>query len=403
MRKIKWENCYKRGAGQMKEKKQTNFEDRIFKHKLGIVYKTILIIVLIIALFAIIKIYLDNQVYSRFEVVNTVDRYGTSDSTYENYSGNVLVHSKDGISAYNEKGEQLWNQTYEMQMPIVKTNGKYVASAEYKGNKVYLMGEKGAISTIDTNMPILNLAVSAGGVVICELQDGDSTVYLKLFSKNGDLISDVKTSMRQSGYPLDFSVSPDNLKLGVSYLKAEGGKINSSLAFYNYGGVGQNETDNLVSGYDYEDEVYPLIIYPNEQNAVAVGDKQMRFFKGKQKPTLDVSVELEQEIQSVFYNENYIALVCSESVSGDKNIVRVYDMQGKVRLTYEADFAFSNLIVEDSRVILYNEARLVVIGMNDVIKYDGDLGGDIQSIVPVGARNSFIVVSSDRVRLIKLR
>lgn len=387
----------------MKEKKQGNFEDKIFKHKLSIVYKTLLIIVLIVVLCAIVKIYLDNQVFNRYEVVSTVDHYGTSESVFENYGTNVLVHSKDGISAYDEKGNQLWNQTYEMQMPIVKHNGQYVASADYKGNKIFLMGEKGPVSTIDTNMPILNIDISKGGVITAELQDSDSTVYLKLFSKSGDLISDVKTSMRQSGYPLDFSVSPDNLKLGVSYLKAEGGKINSSLAFYNYGGVGQNETDNLVSGYDYEDEVFPMLVYPNEEYAVAVGDQKMCIFHGKQKPTLEATVELAQEVQSVFYNENYVALVNSESVSGDKNTIHVYDMQGKEKLTYEANFSYSNIIIEDTRIILYNEAKLVVVGMNNVVKYDGDLGGDIQSVVPAKTRNSFIVVSNDRVRLMKLR
>lgn len=387
----------------MKRKKQTNFEDRIFKHKLHTLYKTLLIVILVVVVCAMTKIYLDNQVFNHFEVVSTVDRYGTADSKYEVYCGNVLVHSKDGISAFDEKGEQLWNQTYEMQMPIVKKNGIYVASAEYKGNKIFLMGDKGAITTIETNMPILSLDVSAGGVVIAELQDGDAAVYLKAFSKSGELIADVKTSMRQSGYPLSFALSPDNLKLGVSYLKAEGGKINTSLAFYNYGGVGQNETDNLVSGYDYEGEIYPLVLYPNETNAVAVGDKQLRIFKGKQKPTLDVSILLQEEVQSVYYNENFVVLVQAEKESFEKKHIRVFDMQGKEKLTYTVDFSFLNLLVEDSRIILYDETRLLVIGMNGIVKYDGDLGGDILAVIPVGTRNSFIVVSQDRVRLIKLR
>lgn len=387
----------------MKEKKRTNFEDKIFKHKLGVVYKSLLAIVAVIVVIVMVRIYLDNQVYNRFEVVQNMDRFGTADSIFENYSGNVLVHSKDGISAYDEKGNQLWNQTYEMQMPLVKMNGQYVVSAEYKGNKIFLMGEKGSISTIETNMPILNLDVSAGGIVVAELQDTDSTIYLKLYSKGGEVISDVKTSMRQSGYPLDFALSPDNLKLGVSYLKPEGGKVNSSLAFYNYGGVGQNETDNLVSGYNYESEIYPLLVYPNETNAVAVGDRKMLIFNGKQKPTLQAEIELPEQVKSVYYNENYVALVFADGTSSEASKINVYDMQGKEKLTYQADFAYSNLIVENTRIILYNEARLVVVGMNDVVKYDGDLGGTIQSIIPVGARNSFMVVSEDRVRLIKLR
>lgn len=386
----------------MKQKRVSDYKDKIFRHKLTVVYKTILVIVLCAVVLTGVKIYRDNQVYHSYEVVQATPRVGTYVSIFQNYQGNMLVYSKDGISAYDKKGNQLWNQTYEMQEPVVRTNGAYVTVCDYQGSVFYVMDQSGPVTSVETNMQILEMAVSESGVIGAALLD-DDVVLLKLYTKSGDLISEIKTTMRQSGYPVSFAISPDNIKVAVSYLKPEGGRINSSLAFYNFGGVGQNETDNLVSGYDYEDQIFPLVVYPNETTAVAAGDRNILLMKGKQKPTLDKEIALEEEISAFYYNETNLAIVSRDHEQAGAYDVTVYDMNGKKQLSQKIDFAYKDIIVEDHRIIIYNEARVMVLGLNGVTKYDGDIGGNIQALIPLGADNEFLGVFEDGIRLIKLR
>ena len=287
---------------------KTDYRDKIFKHKLQVVYRTLLIVILLAVAVLILKIQSDNRVYTKYEVIKEMSGVGTESSTFENYDGNIIVHSKDGISAYDGNGTQMWNQSYEMQSPIVKNNGSYVAVGDYKGTTLYIIGKKGTTAEVATNLPILELDVSKQGVAAVLLQDKDVT-WLRLYSQEGVLISEVKTSMRNNGYPLAFAISPDNIKLGVSYVKAESGMVNSSLAFYNFGGVGQNVTDNLVSGYEYDGQVFPLITYLNENTAIAVGDRKALLLKGKQKPTLEKEIVLPQELQGVYSSESGFAFV----------------------------------------------------------------------------------------------
>lgn len=383
-------------------KSRTDYKDRIFHHKLTIVYRVLLAIVLVAAIAAGVKIYLANQVYTKFETIKTIDKVGTSDGVFQKYQDNLLTYSKDGISAYDKDGKQLWNQTYEMQEPIVVSRGGHVAVADYKGSLLYLIGPSGNATTVETNLPILDLDVSSSGIAIAALQD-DATIYLRMFSTTGDVISEIKTSMQKSGYPLAFSVSPDNIKVGVSYLKAEGGKINTSLAFYNFGGVGQNETDNLVSGYDYAGELFPLLFYPNEDNALAVGDKRVLILKGKQKPTLQTEIELDAEVQSVFYNGTNFALVFRNTEKDGGYSIQVYDMNGRKKLSETIDFEYTDLIVENDRILVYNQNQLVIYGLNGVKKYEGELGGTIQAIVPTSSNTKLLVVLEDSIQLIKLR
>lgn len=382
---------------------KTDYKDKIFRHRLQIFYRIILCIILVIAATVAIRIVMENRVYTQYEVVSSMKKVGTSDGKFSEYDGgNLLVYSKDGISTYTTDGTQLWNQSYEMQSPLVKCNGPYVAAGDYKGNLLYIMDGKGTTATIETNLPILSLDISAQGVAAVLLQDKDIT-WLRLFSKKGVLISEVKTTMKNNGYPLSFAVSPDNIKLGVSYVKTEKGKTNTSLAFYNFGGVGQNVTDNLVSGFEYEDQIFPLLLYPDETTALAVGNERLLILKGKQKPSIAKEIGLEQELYAVYNSDTSFALVQRDTEGNGKYVLRIYDLNGKEKTSYTMDFEYTNIVLDQKKVIIYNEARVVVLGMNGVVKYDGELGGSLQALIPTESQSRLIGVFSDEIRLIKLR
>ena len=379
-----------------------DYRDKIFRHKLQIVYRVALIIVLILVVALFLKIQADNRVYTKCEVVKEIKKVGAESSTFQNYDGNMLVHSKDGIAAYDGDGNQLWNQSYEMQSPLVKNSGSYVAVGDYKGTTLYIIGKKGTTATVETNLPILSLDVSAQGIATVLLQDKE-VAWLRLYSEKGELISEVKTTMRNSGYPVAFAISPDNIKLGVSYVKTEMGKINTSLAFYNFGGVGQNVTDNLVSGYEYEEQIFPMISYLNETDAIAVGDEKVLLLKGKQKPTLEKEIAYEQELQGVYFCETGFALVFRALDGEGQYLVKIYDTDGEEQLEHKIDFEFTDIILDEKRAVIYNETKVFVLGMNGVEKYKGELGGNIQVLIPTETNDKLLAVFSDGIRLIKLR
>ena len=379
-----------------------DYKDKIFKHKLQIVYRTGLVITLVLVVALFLKIQMDNRVYTKYEIVKEVKKPGTENSTFQNYDGNMLVHSKDGIAAYDQDGEQLWNQSYEMQAPLVKCSGSYVAVGDYKGTTLYIIGKKGTTATVETNLPILSLDVSLQGIAAVLLQDKEVT-WLRLYSEKGELVSEVKTTMRNSGYPVAFAISPDNIKLGVSYVKTEMGKVNTSLAFYNFGGVGQNVTDNLVSGYEYGEQIFPMIAYLNESEAIAVGDEKLLLLRGKQKPTLEKEIVYDQELQGVYYCETGFALVFRDLDGEGQYIIKIYDNEGKEELKHTIDFEFSDIILDEKKVVIYNEKKILVLGLNGVEKYKGELGGNIQVLIPTGTNDKILAVFSDGIKLIKLR
>lgn len=99
-------------------------------------------------------------------------------------------------------------------------------------------------------------------------------------------------------------------------IDVSGGKTDSVISFYNFGSVGQNEIDNNVGTYKYENQLIPEIAYVSDSRMIAVSDQNIMVFDGSQKPKLKQTIKLEKLIDSVFYNNKYIGVAYSNN---DKN------------------------------------------------------------------------------------
>lgn len=385
----------------MQEEKLT-FQEKILKHRLTRLYRIALVVVLIVAVIAVIRIQIENKVYTDYEVIRQSEGIGSSDGVVKPYNENVLCYSRDGISAYNNKGEQLWNQTYEMQSPIVCIAGEYVTVGDYKGNTIYVMNGAGSCGQIDTNKVILDVSVSEKGIITATLED-DDVVWLEIYNTEGENIVSIKTSMGQTGFPLKTTMSPDNQKMAVSYLKAEGNGIGTSIAFYNFGGVGQNVVNKVVSGFDYDETVIPFLHYVSEDVAVAVGEDRLMVFSGKQIPELRVEETIEEGIESVYWGDSSVALVYRNEDGDDKYRLDVYDLNAKMILSKTFDIEYSNILLENGNILIYNEAMVYIWNKKGLEKYNGDLGGNIQAVIPTKSKTKYIVVRDEGLETIKLK
>ena len=169
------------------------------------------------------------------------------------------------------------------------------------------MNTEKCLTTISTNLPIRDLSVSASGIVAAVLDDSDVT-WVYVYNSKGEAPVMFRTTMSQSGYPIDVSLSPNSTLASISYLAPQDNGIKSSVAFYNFGEVGQNEIDNYMSGFDYQ-TIVPHVEYMSSELAYALADDRLMFYEGAQKPVSKAEVLLQEEIQAVYHNEQYVGLV----------------------------------------------------------------------------------------------
>ena len=109
--------------------------------------------------------------------------------------------------------------------------------------------------TVTTSYAIVKVRIASNGMVAVILDNDDNT-WINFYNPDGSLVAENLTKIDDPGYPMDVAVS-DNGVMMVTFQYVDGSKTTSYVAFYNYGDVGQNEDDRIVSGYTYENVVIP--------------------------------------------------------------------------------------------------------------------------------------------------
>jgi hypothetical protein len=289
-----------------------------------------------------------------------------------------------------------------MQNPIVDVCGDYVAVGDYKKSKIYVLDSTGPQGEIDTTLPIQNLCVSGTGNVAVILEEGEVT-WVKLYNKEGQNIANDRTTMDKSGYPVAIAMSDDGIMLCVSYLIIDGGALKSSVAYYNFGNVGQNEIDNLVAGYNFDESIVSYVDFINENTSFALGDNRLGIFKGAQKPESVFETEITRKVKSVFSNKDYIGLVYADGKSDNPYHIDVYNTSGDIVFSKDFSLDYSDIVFNKDWVIIYDSDECVIYNLDDVEKYRGFFKESIVEMVPTDSLTKYLLVSGTRTDEIQLK
>ncbi|MCR4923479.1 MAG: DUF5711 family protein [Lachnospiraceae bacterium] len=380
-----------------------SFKKKLLRHRRLLTYRAIAIGVFI--LLVIIGIYFSykKRVFTDYTVLKTIRYTEVPTADYKKFNNNIVRYSTDGAFGFNMSNEMLWNQTYEMQNPIISIQGDYVAIGDYNGTKIYVMNSKGKQGEIDTTLPIHNFCVSGTGSVAVVLEENDVT-WVRLFDSKGEIIASDRTTMAQSGYPVAIALSPNGSLLSVSYLLLEQGNVTSSVAFYNFGDVGQNEIDNLVSGYNYKSTVVSYLKFMNDKTSFAVGDNKFMIYKGTQKPESTFELDIkDEEIKSVFNNENYIGLVFLEGTSEASYRLDVYNSTGDMVFTKKFNLEYTDILLNNDMVVIYNSSECLMYSMDDIEKFNGNFKNSVIEMVPGSSPTRYLLVSGSKTEEIQLK
>lgn len=373
---------------------------QILKHRIKKVLRIVtLAAALVFFIWFIHRIY-QNTTFNDYEIISKTMRQDSDTSEYLAYNGHILKLSRDGAEAFEGSGKAIWNITYEMQSPQAATCGDFVAIADRQGTEIYVASSTNDMGKISTKLPILDLCVSRQGVVAAVLEDAD-TSWIRLYDKTGEELASIKSSMSESGYPMDISLSPSGYLLGVAYTRVEGDKMRSSVAFYNFGDVGANESDHYMSGYDFPETLIPRIKFLNDSTAFAIGTDKMIIFSGDQKPEKSYEYSFDTRIKGVFYSEDRIVLVRENVIEGGYS-ASVFNLSGEELLSIPFDLNYIDVQVSKDRIVIYSDTHMMIYDMKGIVKYDGPLDDSTLLISTTERARRYILVNRESVKTIQL-
>lgn len=372
-----------------KEEKKGNFTFRLIRHKLGTIIKILVAAAIVIAIVAVIVTQYKNQLYTNLVVSAKGEKVNFAENSYLGNNGSIITYSKDGISCADGSGKVLWNMTYEMQNPIVRRSEVYVGVGDYNGHVVNVVDSSGNVTSIDTTLPIRDFSICKEGLVAVILEDTTNS-WVNLYDVKGTKLGEIKATLSKTGYPLAVAISGE--VMAVSYMHVDSDTMKSGVTFYNFGGVGENVTDKIVSSYEYPDAVIPVLNFMDDDTVFAVADNRLMFFEGSKIPKSSKDVLLTENIIGVYYGENQVCLVCYDSSGENKYRVDIYNTKGNKTGSYRYNMDFKDIVVGKKTILIYNEGQCIVVDSKGEQKFNDTLDDRIQFVALLNSDKKYLFV-----------
>ncbi len=385
------------------ETDQEELNSKIRAHRLRIIKYLLVIIGILLLAAAGFMLLMRLRQYQNFDVVESTERSDTIATKFVSFHGGVIKYSNDGATYTDDSDELIWNQTYEMQEPLIDICEGYVAFAEKGGTHIYILNQEGLQGNIETTMKIKDIQVASQGTVAVLMEDDESS-NIKLYDKDGNNLAGGEIHVEKAGYPMDIALSNDAIKLAVTMLDIKEGSVKSTIAFYNFGSVGQNEIDHMVGTYSYADTVIPEIEFVSNNRMLAFGDSKVLIFEGTQKPSVSKEIKVDTEIKSVFYNENYFGLVSNNEDEKNTRHMEIYDTKGSHVLSKDFVLDYDTIeFLADNEICIRNDTECLIYNTYGVKHFAYTFDVPIYKILSGSSSRNYTFILEGTTEKVKLK
>lgn len=379
------------------------YEQKLRAHRISVVKRTVLVLFIVIAVITGLTIYMALRHYDNYDVLQDTSRADTEATHFADFKGNILKYSNDGAFYIDAANELIWNQTYEMTNPQMDHCGDYLTLYDKKGSMIYILNAGGLLGSVETTMPIEQVRIAAQGT-IAVLMSNNGAGYVALYDKTGQNLVQGAIHGEKKGYPIAIALSEDAIKLAVSMLDINDGTVKSTVAFYNFGSVGQNEIDHVVGAASFEDTVIPELEFVSNDRLVAFSDTGLLYFEGAQKPQQTGELAFEKDVKSIFYNQDYVGIVTGNDDEAVTDHVAVYDMSGKLVLEKDISMEYTDIeFLSNNEICIRNEDTCDIYTIRGIYKFHHEFEQKLYRIIPGNSGLNYTLVLEDTTEKVRLK
>lgn len=381
---------------------QQEIAEQIRRHRHKIVRRVIIGVFVVVLLLAGAQLWSALRSYDSYEIRNKTEQQDSGVVKYASFLGKTVEYNNDGIVYRDTDNELIWNQSFEMSTPMLSACESYLAVYDQGGTSIYIMTTTGLSKKIETSTPISTVCVASQGTVAVLMKE-DNVSRVRLYDRKGNELANGEFYVEKGSFPVDIALSYDAQKLAVDMLDVKEGKVSSTISFYNFGSVGQNEIDNNVGTYSYEDMFISEISYVAADRMVALSDTGFLVFEGTQKPSLKRQVDFEQEVQSVFCNNKYVGVTYTSTKAEGSWHIKVYDLSGNTAMENDTAIAYNRIeFLDRNEVCVRDEYSCEIYTIHSIRKFAYTFDQQLYKILSGSDSTTYTFVLSgetDEVRL----
>lgn len=361
------------------------------------------IVLIILVVVVGINLLWELRTYSDYDVQLSKESADSAVKKYANFKGKIVEYSNDGILCRDREWNLSWNEAFEMASPYVDVSANYIIVYDRDGTQLYLLNEKGLVKKVEMAQPIIKAKVADTGVIAI-LTQLESVAYVKLLSSEGKEISNGEFYEKGGSFPIDVAITSDGRILAVNLIDLSEADVCSTIQFYNFGSVGQNEVNNMVSSYRFSGEIYPEIYYNDRNRLIAVGADGFVTFSGKQVPEKETEYQYQEQLQSLIYNDSYVAMVYSNQDEDQTYHIKVVDYKGKVVMEQDTALPYRAVeFLDNDEICIRSQYACEIYSIHGVRKFSYTFDKELYKIISGGDRQSYTVVLEKQIDEVRLK
>ncbi len=266
----------------------------------------------------------------------TIEIAENQDSNIYAFNKYIGILDKTKFTIYGNTGNKENELEIQISNPIFNSANRFLAIAENKGQKLYLITDKEITWEAEVEGNISQILVNKNGYVAVVIVDTSYKTVIKMYSPQGKELFNTYLSSTRA---VDVSISNDNKYLAIAEIDTSGTIIQSNIKVVSIDKASTDPTNSLVNTYKSEEnKLITSIKYQEKNKLVCMYTDSIHEIANEKDETLIESKDKKVIFQSILLNGN--ACQIEEKSSGlftADSQVNIINIDSKSTKQYTAD------------------------------------------------------------------
>lgn len=266
----------------------------------------------------------------------TIEIAENQDSNIYAFNKYIGILDKTKFTIYGNTGNKENELEIQISNPIFSSANRFLAIAENKGQKLYLITDKEITWEAEVEGNISQILVNKNGYVAVVIVDTSYKTVIKMYNPQGKELFNTYLSSTRA---VDVSISNDNKYLAIAEIDTSGTIIQSNIKVVSIDKASTDPTNSLVNTYKSEEnKLITSIKYQEKNKLVCMYTDSIHEIANEKDETLIESKDKKVIFQSISLNGN--ACQIEEKSSGlftADSQVNIINIDSKSIKQYTAD------------------------------------------------------------------
>ena len=334
---------------------------KVNKKKIAI---TIVVSIIVVAIIVVVGLYLSNRQAREWidknifrkeveqDTVATIDLNEEQSSNIYAFNRYIGILNQTKFTIYGNTGNEEASLDVQISSPIFSSANRFLAIAENKGQKFYLLEDKNISWEAQVDGNISQIYVNKNGYVAVLITGTSYKTVIKMYNPDG---KEMFTTFLASTRAVDVSISNDNKYLAIAEVDTSGTMIQSSIRIMSIDKAEKGQTEESLEK-TYTSETGKLITnvkYQDRGKLVCMYTDSITEIENEQENTLVDSSDKKITFQSIDLENNmcYVEEKSSGLFTTD-SVVNILNTDNKETKQYTVNYVAKEIYTNGSIIAL---------------------------------------------------